>query len=182
MATTSNNPILDENHVNSDNSTVHPLPSSIIIVNESTPLLSQEQQLAGSILHVDRSFHISSCLSLSQDERTREKELTGLFLLLISSFLFTGVSVIVKLLSSANFPSFEIVLARSSIQLPLGLLGCVVLKVNPLGKKGVRKWIFFRALVSSIALSLFFYSLTKLPLMDATGNNTSFFAYVYILI
>lgn len=149
---------------------INPIPSSVIIVNESTPLISQDQQLAGGTLHANISFHLSSCTTLSTDEVTKGKELTGLGLLLVSSLLFTGVSVLVKLLAT-TFPSFEIVYSRSCTQLPLGLFGCFIFKVNPLGKKGVRKWIFFRALASSIALSLFFYSLTALPLIDATGKE-----------
>jgi drug/metabolite transporter (DMT)-like permease len=147
----------------------HPIPTSVIIVNEATPLVSQDQQLAGSQIHADPSFNLWSCVRLSSDESIREKQLQGLVLLVISSFLFAGVSVIVKLLGN-TYPSFEIVLARGCVQLPLGLLGCAIVRVNPLGKKGVRKWIFFRALASSIALSFFFYSLTQLPLIDATGN------------
>lgn len=152
----------------SSNSTMHPIPSSIIIVNEATPLLSNDQQLASGTLHTDTSFHFSSCIAFNTDEEQREKELAGLFLLIVSSLLFAGVSVVVKLLGK-TFPSFEIVLFRASIQFPLGILGCSMLKMNPFGKKGVRRWILFRAVVSAIALSLFFYSLTKLPLIDATG-------------
>lgn len=150
---------------------VNPLPSSVIIVNESTPLISHDQQLAGGSLHADTSFHLSSCIALSLDEAVRDKELMGLGLLIISSLLFTGISVLVKLLAT-TFPSFEIVLSRSCTQLPLGLLGCFMLKLNPLGEKGVRIWIFLRAFTSAIALILFFYSLTTLPLIDATGKRT----------
>jgi hypothetical protein len=166
---TANNPTAATEEGSSVPSTIHPIPCSIIIVNEATPLLSSDQQLASGTLHTDTSFHFSFCIALSSDEQQREVELSGLFLLLISSLLFTGVSVIVKLLG-VTFPSFEIVLGRALIQLPLGLLGCCVARVNPVGKKGVRKWILFRSLVSAIALSLFFYSLTKLPLIDATGS------------
>lgn len=162
---------------NEEGSSIHPIPSSVIIVNESTPLISQEQHLAGGILHVDTAFHLNSCLTLSQNEEQRETELIGLLLILISSILFTGVSVYVKVLSP-TFPFFEIVFARSAIQLPLGLIGCFIVKVNPFGKKGIRKWIFFRALASSIALALFFYSLTKLTLIEATGE---FFLYFFLL-
>ncbi|KAI7895206.1 uncharacterized protein EV154DRAFT_496269 [Mucor mucedo] len=147
---------------------INPLPSSVIIVNESTPLISHDQQLAGGSLHADTSFHLSSVIALSTEPETRDKELGGLSLLIISSLLFTGVSVLVKLLGT-TFPSFEIVLARSCTQLPLGLIGCFMLNVCPLGEKDVRKWILFRAVTSVIALSLFFYSLTVLPLIDATA-------------
>ncbi|KAG2194602.1 hypothetical protein INT46_007674 [Mucor plumbeus] len=148
-----------------DDGRIHPIPSSIIIVNEATPLLSQEQHLAGS--HTE-NITLSSCMSLSTDEQVRMGELKGLLLLAISSLLFACVSVIVKWLGNNGYPSVEIVLARACIQLPLGILGCCIVGVNPFGKKGVRRWLFFRALASSIALLLFFYSLTKLSLIDAT--------------
>ncbi|KAI8049821.1 uncharacterized protein B0P05DRAFT_321905 [Gilbertella persicaria] len=146
----------------------NPLPSSVIIVNESTPLISHEQQLAAGQLHTDTSFSLSHCLSFSRDERAREQQIIGLGSLVMSSFLFAGVSVIVKWLNAAHYPSFQIVLARACVQLPLGLLGCLFTWVNPFGKKGIRRWIFFRALASSVALILFFHSLTQLPLLDAT--------------
>lgn len=149
-----------------DDGRIHPIPSSIIIVNEATPLLSQEQHLAGS--HTE-NITLSSCMSLSTDERARTRELKGLLLLAISSLLFACVSVIVKWLGDNDYSSVEIVLARACIQLPLGILGCCIVGVSPFGKKGVRRWLFFRALASSIALLLFFYSLTKLSLIDATG-------------
>jgi drug/metabolite transporter (DMT)-like permease len=53
----------------------------------------------------------------------------------------------------------------------LGLISCLFLGINPLGKKGVRKWLLFRGLVTSGGLFLFFYSLTKLPILDATGKS-----------
>lgn len=149
-----------------DDGRVHPIPSSVIIVNEATPLLSQEQHLAGSRTE---NLTLSSCMSLSQDDQVRVKELNGLLLLAISSLLFAGVSVIVRWLGNHGYPSVEIVLARACVQLPLGIIGCCIVGVNPFGKRGVRRWLFFRALASSIALLLFFYSLTKLSLMDATG-------------
>lgn len=152
-----------------DTTLIHPIPSSVIIVNESTPLISHDQHLAGGRVHTDTQFHLASCITLSSDEDTKEREIFGLSLLLFSSLLLTGAHVLVKSLST-TFPSFEIVFARSSIQLPLGLLGCYMANVNPLGNKGVRKWIFIRALASAIATSLLFYSLSKLPLIDATGR------------
>ncbi|PHZ15828.1 uncharacterized protein RHIMIDRAFT_198930 [Rhizopus microsporus ATCC 52813] len=97
----------------------------------------------------------------------RKREIKGVILLGASSVFFAIVSVFVKYLGN-TIPSFEIVLARSAIQLFLGLIVCVFLGVNPLGKKGYRRWILLRALVSASALCLFFYSLTKLPLIDAT--------------
>ncbi|KAI8329199.1 hypothetical protein BD560DRAFT_416882 [Blakeslea trispora] len=148
---------------------LNPVPSSVIIVNESTPLISQDQQLASGHLHLDTTFSLSRCLSLSQDDHAREKQIVGLALLVLSSFLFAGVSVAVKVLDQLGYPSFQIVLARACVQLVLGLLGCLMVQVNPLGQKGTRRWILIRAIFSSAALILFFYSLAHLTLLEATA-------------
>ncbi|CEG66398.1 hypothetical protein RMATCC62417_02987 [Rhizopus microsporus] len=147
---------------------VNPIPTSVTITNESTPLLSQEATTATS----NSSFRQqqqqqSSVWSMSTDMSIRKREIKGVILLGASSVFFAIVSVFVKYLGN-TIPSFEIVLARSAIQLFLGLIVCLFLGVNPLGKKGYRRWILLRALVSASALCLFFYSLTKLPLIDAT--------------
>lgn len=78
------------------------------------------------------------------------------------------MSLFVKL-SGTSFPSFEIVFARSVVQTVFSLLGCAILKVNPLGQPGVRRWLLFRGLAGTLGLCLFFYSITQLPLADATG-------------
>jgi drug/metabolite transporter (DMT)-like permease len=88
----------------------------------------------------------------------------------LSALGFSSMSLFVKL-SGASFPSFEIVFARSVIQLVLGLFGCYFLGVHPLGDPKVRPWLVFRGLVGSLGLALFFYSITQLPLADATGNE-----------
>ncbi|KAI7898937.1 uncharacterized protein BX663DRAFT_229158 [Cokeromyces recurvatus] len=85
----------------------------------------------------------------------------------LSALGFSTMSLFVKL-SGTNFPSFEIVFARSIVQTILGLMGCVIYKVNPLGKRGVRRWLLLRGLAGTLGLCLFFYSITQLPLADAT--------------
>ncbi|ORE05116.1 hypothetical protein BCV72DRAFT_4827 [Rhizopus microsporus var. microsporus] len=145
---------------------VNPIPTSVTITNESTPLLSQEATATTSSSSF-RQQQQSSVWSMSTDMSIRKREIKGVILLGASSVFFAIVSVFVKYLGN-TIPSFEIVLARSAIQLFLGLIVCVFLGVNPLGKKGYRRWILLRALVSASALCLFFYSLTKLPLIDAT--------------
>lgn len=85
----------------------------------------------------------------------------------LSALAFSTMSLFVKL-SGAAFASFEIVASRSIVQAILGLIGCYMLGINPLGKPGVRKWLFIRGLVGSTGLALFFYSITQLPLADAT--------------
>ncbi|KAI8886961.1 DUF6-domain-containing protein [Backusella circina FSU 941] len=149
----------------------HPIPSSVIIANESTPLLSHDINTTPSSfsLHSSSAHVITppSSFALSSDVKMRHNELKGLFIMVVSSLLFTLVSVLVKQLGE-QYPSSEIVFARSSIQLVLGLISCLFLGINPLGKRGVRRWLLFRGFVTSGGLFLFFYSLTKLPILDAT--------------
>ncbi|KAI8874490.1 DUF6-domain-containing protein [Backusella circina FSU 941] len=119
--------------------------SNIPIPNESTSLLHNEQHT-----------------------HTKRREMVGLLYMTLSALGFSTMSLFVKL-SGANFPSFEIVLARGIIQSLLSLVCCWMLGVNPLGRPGtVRLWLFFRGLVGTLGLCLFFYSITKLPLADAT--------------
>ncbi|KAI8089574.1 EamA-like transporter family-domain-containing protein [Halteromyces radiatus] len=119
------------------------------MVNEQTPLIPQP---VGSI---------------SDRRQQRKREATGLLCMALSALGFSLMSLFVKL-SGSSFPSFEIVFARSIIQTILGLIGCFILRVHPLGDPKVRPWLAFRGLVGSLGLALFFYSITKLPLADAT--------------
>ncbi|KAI9256234.1 hypothetical protein BY458DRAFT_492562 [Sporodiniella umbellata] len=148
---------------------VNPIPSSVIIVNESTPLLSHEQFQAGStILNTSTPNNKQPSLwSFATETNARSKEIKGIVLLSAASVFFAFISVLVKHVG-IRLPSLQIVFARSVIQFFLGLIGCVILKINPLGKKGFRTWILLRAITSSIALCLFFYGLTKLSLVEAT--------------
>jgi hypothetical protein len=57
------------------------------------------------------------------------------------------------------------------VQLVFSLLACAVKRIDPLGKRGIRRWLLLRALTMSIGLALFFYSLTALPLFDSTGKK-----------
>jgi hypothetical protein len=121
--------------------------SSIPVPSESTPLLSHDQHM-----------------------HAKRREMVGLLYMTLSALGFSTMSLFVKL-SGASFPSFEIVLARGIIQSLLSLVGCWMVGVNPLGRPGtVRLWLFFRGFVGTLGLCLFFYSITKLPLADATGK------------
>ncbi|CAO3597526.1 unnamed protein product [Absidia cylindrospora] len=105
--------------------------------------------------------------STLEHNQNRQRELAGLLCMALSALGFSTMSLFVKL-SGASFPSFEIVFARSIVQLVLGLIGCHFLGVHPLGNPKVRPWLVFRGLVGSLGLALFFYSITQLPLADAT--------------
>ncbi|CEP15406.1 hypothetical protein [Parasitella parasitica] len=119
--------------------------------------------------HGERTPLLANSLKNQQEahHHNKRREIIGLLFMTLSALGFSTMSLFVKL-SGTSFPSFEIVFARSIIQTVFGLLGCAILKVNPLGKPGVRRWLLFRGLAGTIGLSLFFYSITKLPLADAT--------------
>lgn len=121
--------------------------SATVNITENTPLIGKE----------NTSTH------------NKRRELVGLLFMTLSALGFSTMSLFVKL-SGSSFPSFEIVFARSVIQTLFGLIGCAFLKVHPLGKKGVRRWLLFRGLAGTLGLCFFFYSITQLPLADANGN------------
>ncbi|KAI9302070.1 hypothetical protein BJ944DRAFT_167948 [Cunninghamella echinulata] len=121
------------------------------MANENSPLLPRLEESA----------------ALLQQQQHKKKEIIGLLLMALSAFAFSLMSLFVKI-SGSKFPSFEIVFARSSIQCLLGLVGCAYFKVNPLGDKKLRGLLAFRGLIGAMGLAFFFYSITQLPLPDAT--------------
>ncbi|KAI7875994.1 hypothetical protein K492DRAFT_210625 [Lichtheimia hyalospora FSU 10163] len=142
------------------------VPTSITIVNESTPLVPKH----GQITTPSSSSTVTDAkvLSLSHEPATRKKEIAGLVLLTLSSLAFTLSSLFVK---EAGFTisSLEIVFARAIVQCILALISCIVLRINPLGDKpGTRLWLLLRAVIGSLGLILFFYSLVHLSLTEAT--------------
>lgn len=130
--------------------------------NESTPLLRNAQQ---------------KNQQQQQLQHNKRREIIGLLFMTLSALGFSTMSLFVKL-SGTSFPSFEIVFARSVVQTVFSLLGCAILKVNPLGQPGVRRWLLFRGLAGTLGLCLFFYSITQLPLADATGAYKGFTCYL----
>lgn len=145
------------------------VPTSITIVNESTPLIPKHGQITTTPSSSSTATD-AKVLSLSHEPATRKKEIAGLLLLTISSLAFTLSSLFVK---EAGFTisSLEIVFARAIVQCILSLISCIVLRINPLGDKpGTRLWLLLRALIGSLGLILFFYSLVHLSLTEATGK------------
>lgn len=91
----------------------------------------------------------------------------------LSALAFSFMGLFVKV-AGVLFPSLEIVFARSIVQLVFGLAACAILKINPLGAKELRGWLVLRGLAGSVGLALFFYSLTLLPLVEATSKSFIF--------
>jgi uncharacterized membrane protein len=134
-----------------EESTVVSIPNSSS--NETTPLIAKQHQ------------------QQQQQQHNRKRELLGLLYMTLSALGFSTMSLFVKL-SGSSFPSFEIVFARSIVQAVLGLLICIVLKIDPLGNKNIRGWLFLRGFAGTVGLSLFYFSITQLPLADATGYDS----------
>ncbi|KAI8342836.1 hypothetical protein BC941DRAFT_413971 [Chlamydoabsidia padenii] len=147
-------PNFNSHNINDRMTVKRPIPSSVTIVNESTPLISQQ----GTV-----SFTLNR-----HDPHQRNKELAGLIFLVLSALSFTAMTVCVKLASENKIGSFEIVFIRSLVQLVLSLVACGVKRIHPFGKAGCRRWLLLRAFTMSVGLALFFYSLTVLPLVDST--------------
>ncbi|KAI9265218.1 hypothetical protein BDA99DRAFT_559285 [Phascolomyces articulosus] len=144
------------------------MPRQIIIVSreERTPLLLQQQQL-----RQQEQEHQQHQTANEYKQRgggnNAKSEALGLSLLVLSALSFSSMSLLVSL-SGRAFPSFEILLARSTGQAGLGFIGCIWLGINPFGRRGVRKWLLVRGIFASIGVTLFLYSITQLPLADAT--------------
>ncbi|KAI7867714.1 hypothetical protein BDF14DRAFT_1800943 [Spinellus fusiger] len=134
------------------------LPPSITVTHESTPLLSTSTA----------STAADFSLSFSTDPLLRRREQWGVVLMALSALAFSAMALCVRQ-SARSLATMHIVLARSLVQWILSLVSCGVLRINPLGKKGVRRWLVFRALVSAVGLVLFFFSLTQLSLVEATA-------------
>lgn len=85
--------------------------------------------------------------------------------ILLAALLFSLMSLCVKL-AGQRLPALEIVLVRSLVTLVLSLVLVVKARVPLWGEN--RLLLFLRGLFGSIALSCFFYSVTQLPLAEAT--------------
>ncbi|KAF2075961.1 hypothetical protein CYY_002717 [Polysphondylium violaceum] len=94
-------------------------------------------------------------------QKVKAKE--GLVYMLFSAFLFSIMSLLVKLMSS-GMQSMQLAFIRSFY----GLIGCLIilyiLKENPLGPKQHRVLLAIRGLSGTLSLCAFFYTLSVLPL------------------
>ncbi|KAI9247420.1 hypothetical protein BDA99DRAFT_471114 [Phascolomyces articulosus] len=78
------------------------------------------------------------------------------------------MNLLIKLIGH-TIPSFEISLISSIIETILCLTTCLSIGIkNPLGPYRIRGWLTARGLSGALALGTIFYSMTHLPLGDAT--------------
>ncbi len=94
--------------------------------------------------------------------------------MLLSSFSFAIVNLLVKILADKgnqfptiqNYPEFELVFVRCVVSL---IICFTVIRSKRIPFFGVnKKWLFVRGLAGSTALTLFFFTLTNLPMAIAT--------------
>jgi drug/metabolite transporter (DMT)-like permease len=85
--------------------------------------------------------------------------------MLTSTFAFSVMSMLVKVAGN-RLPSMEVVLVRGVITLVLSYWAIRRAGLSPGGND--KKWLFVRGLLGSLGLHCYFYSVTRLPLADAT--------------
>ncbi|KAJ2726327.1 hypothetical protein GGI07_000639 [Coemansia sp. Benny D115] len=129
-------------------------PQNTTLHTETTSLLDPERQE-----------------SQQQIAKQRRDELKGYVLMGLSALGFATNSACVKALALSNFPSLQIVFARSVMQLALGLLGCLYYRANPLDRAHtpeLRKLLFLRGAAGAFGNACFFYAVSVMTLADAT--------------
>lgn len=95
----------------------------------------------------------------------RAKLSPGVLAMLQGAFAFSVMSMLVKV-AGTRLPSMEVVLIRGVITLGLSYWAIRRAGLSPGGND--RKWLFARGLLGSLGLHCYFYSVTRLPLADAT--------------
>ena len=83
--------------------------------------------------------------------------------MLISVGCFAGVNLMIKFLT--NIPATELVLFRSIITLAISYVLLRRRKINPWGND--KKWLLIRGIAGTTALTIFFYTIQKMPLSAA---------------
>ncbi len=87
----------------------------------------------------------------------------GVQYMLISVGCFAGVNLMIKFLT--NIPATELVLFRSIITLAISYVLLRRRKINPWGND--KKWLLIRGIAGTTALTIFFYTIQKMPLSAA---------------
>ncbi len=106
----------------------------------------------------------------------------GFFYMIVSVVCFALMNLVVKLMPT--IPATELVLFRSIVSIILSYFMIRKKKLNPFGNN--KKWLIIRGVFGVVALTLFFYTLQKLPIGSAITIQylspifTAFFA-IYIL-
>ena len=102
-----------------------------------------------------------------QKPPTKHHSLLGILLIMLGSFSFSCMFVLVKLMEgTAN--SFTLVFYRSIVQFTISYISIIVNEEYPiLGQVQARKWLLVRGGLGAGAVLAFFYAIQNLPLPDA---------------
>jgi drug/metabolite transporter (DMT)-like permease len=92
--------------------------------------------------------------------------LWGIFFIMLGSFSFSVMFLIVKLMGPAA-NTFTLVTYRSLVQILIGLGIVISRRENPLGPPEARFWLCCRGLFGSLAVAAWFFGIQILPLPDA---------------
>ncbi|KAG2217232.1 hypothetical protein INT45_012691 [Circinella minor] len=132
--------------------------------------LPVEKQALGSFNksnELDPLLPTANVLSINNDNNNRS-EAVGLGLMALNAFSLSILNLFIKLIGS-RIPSFQISLVSSMVETVLCLITCFTVGVkNPFGPRRLYGWLTVRGLSGALALATIFYSMTQLPLGDAT--------------
>eukprot|EP00873_Tetraselmis_striata_P034688 jgi/Tetstr1/454952/TSEL_041813.t1 len=110
----------------------------------------------------------------------------GLWLMVISSLFFSLMTLLVKVGSNLGIPSFQLVFARSILQLLFALFSCAMAGIHPLGPRDKAGWMFARGACGALGLAAMFFAISVMDLGDATTIFftgpvfTALFAYAFL--
>ncbi|KAI9488968.1 hypothetical protein BDB00DRAFT_941974 [Zychaea mexicana] len=94
-------------------------------------------------------------------------EAIGLTIMALCALTYSIMNLLIK--STGSFvPSFQIAFVGSAVETVLSLATCQFLKINPSGPRCQRPWMIVRGVSGAIALAAILYSMTHMPLGDAT--------------
>ena len=102
-------------------------------------------------------------------EESRMNSIKGLSYMAVSAFLFSVMTLLVKVAGNSGVPPIHVVGVRLGCQAMLAAVagGCYF-RINPFGPPAKRRLLWLRGFAGSTSVALFFWGLTKLPLSDAT--------------
>ncbi|XP_015262104.1 PREDICTED: solute carrier family 35 member G1-like [Gekko japonicus] len=127
-------------------------------------------------------------LYLTNEQSTGTEKSTcpglGLYYALLSAFLFSVVSLFLKMIEDVH--AVEASAFRCSFQITFVLPGLIYHKTGFLGPKDKRVFLFFRGFFGSCAMIFLYYALQVMPLADATVISfsspafTTLFAWIFL--
>eukprot|EP00727_Mastigamoeba_balamuthi_P004353 m51a1_g13916 hypothetical protein (468) ;mRNA; r:796589-798451 len=134
---------------------------------DEAPVIS----LDGDLKVVSRRRFSTDRIRKSYESLKSNGDLSGLALNALSSFLFSGVVLFIKLAANSGLAAFEIVFIRSVIQLALCLAWLAVVRVNPLGPRQSWVLLWTRGMVGIGSMGLWMLAIKMLPLADSVVIN-----------